>query len=80
MVRTVVLVRHGKAESAQKGREDASRPLTAAGLRAIKATYPKTFGLLEDADINIWTSPYTRAFQTAEVVSEVLGDGCIEGH
>lgn len=80
MVRTVVLVRHGKSESAQKGREDASRPLTAAGLRAIKATYPRTFGLLEGADIHIWTSPYTRAFQTAEVVSEAVGDGCIEGH
>lgn len=80
MVRTVVLVRHGKSESAQHSSEDASRPLTPAGLRAIKATYPKTFALLEDSDIHIWASPYTRAFQTAEVVSQVVGDGCIEGH
>lgn len=80
MVRTVVLVRHGKAESAQKGREDASRPLTPAGLRAIKATYPKTFALLEDSDVRIWSSPYTRAFQTAEVVSQIADDGSVEGH
>lgn len=80
MVRTVVLVRHGKSASAQSGSEDASRPLTPAGLRAIKATYPRTFALLEDSDVHIWTSPYSRAFQTAEVVSQVVGDGCIEGH
>lgn len=80
MVRTVVLVRHGKAQQAQRELEDAARPLTAAGRRAITATYPTTFSLLEDGDVHIWTSPYTRAFQTAEVISDIVGDGSIEGH
>lgn len=80
MVRTVVLVRHGKAQRAQRELEDAARPLTAAGRRAIAATYPRTFSLLDEDDVHIWTSPYTRAFQTAEVVSETVGDGSIEGH
>ncbi|MGI6591574.1 MAG: SixA phosphatase family protein [Eggerthellaceae bacterium] len=80
MVKTLVLVRHGKAQSRSKGLEDAVRPLTPAGLRAIKATYPKTFALLEKGDVHLWSSPYLRAFQTAQVVSDVVGDGNIEGH
>lgn len=80
MVKTVILVRHGKSQPLQNGCEDASRPLTPAGMRAIRATYPKVFALLESPDTRIWTSPYRRAFQTAEVISQVIGDENIEGH
>lgn len=80
MVKTLVLVRHGKAQSHSKGLEDAVRTLTPAGLRAIKATYAKTFSLLDKDDVHLWSSPYLRAFQTAQVIADLIEDGNIEGH
>ena len=71
MTTKVVLVRHGKAEKGF-GKFDIDRELTDAGLAALEAAYPRTFALLEGENPVIWTSPATRARQTAEVVADAL--------
>ncbi len=79
MVRTLVLVRHGKAEKAPDGSSDLYRELTPDGRHALEIAYPRTFSLLEDYDdINVWSSPAIRAMQTAQVVANVLGVDGIE--
>ena len=72
MTAKLVLVRHGKAEKGF-GKFDIDRELTDAGLAALEAAYPRTFALLEGESPVIWTSPATRARQTAEVVADALG-------
>ena len=71
MGKTLVLVRHGKAERVW-GKPDIDRELTEAGLAAIQAAYPRTFAPLMNENPIIWTSPATRAYQTAEVVADAL--------
>ncbi|MCR5392991.1 MAG: CHAD domain-containing protein [Olsenella sp.] len=79
MVRTLVLVRHGKAEKAQDDSSDLYRELTPDGRHALEIAYPRTFSLLEDYDdVNVWSSPAIRAMQTAQVVASVLGVDGIE--
>lgn len=79
MVRTLVLVRHGKAEKAPDDSSDAYRELTPDGRHALEIAYPRTFSLLEDYDdVNVWSSPAIRAMQTAQVVANVLGVDGIE--
>lgn len=73
MVKTLVLVRHGKAQPITAAPSDFDRELLPAGERALRKAYPKTFALLEDEpDIHIWSSPAARAIETAEVIGEVL--------
>lgn len=79
MVRTLVLVRHGKAEKAPDDSSDLYRELTPDGRHALEIAYPRTFSLLEDYDdVNVWSSPAIRAMQTAQVVANVLGVDGIE--
>lgn len=79
MVRTLVLVRHGKAEKAPDDSPDLYRELTPDGRHALEIAYPRTFSLLEDYDdVNVWSSPAIRAMQTAQVVANVLGVDGIE--
>lgn len=79
MVRTLVLVRHGKAEKAPDDSFDLYRELTPDGRHALEIAYPRTFSLLEDYDdVNVWSSPAIRAMQTAQVVANVLGVDGIE--
>ena len=74
MVRTLILVRHGKAEKAPDDSSDLYRELTPDGRHALEIAYPRTFSLLEDYDdVNVWSSPAIRAMQTAQVVANVLG-------
>lgn len=79
MVRTLVLVRHGKAENARDGSSDLCRELTPDGRHALEIAYPRTFSLLDDYDdVNVWSSPAIRAMQTAQVVATALGVDGIE--
>ena len=71
MGKKLVLVRHGKAEHVW-GKTDFDRELTAAGLNALQAAYPATFAPLANDKPIIWTSPATRARQTAETVADAL--------
>lgn len=73
MVQTLILMRHGKAEQCAATGNDADRALTDAGRRALEAALPKTVGLFDTtAPIRIWTSPLTRARQTASLLSSFL--------
>ena len=73
-VKTLVLVRHGKAVPRKESGDDEMRRLTDAGKRALAATYPETFRLLGDAgDIEVWSSPAMRTFETAQIIVETLG-------
>ncbi len=76
MVKTLVLVRHGKTEDVSESGADIDRRLTASGVRALEMTYPRNFSLLgEEPDVTIWCSPAVRALQTAGVVAEAV-DAC----
>ncbi len=74
MARTLVLVRHGKAERRSEGLEDSQRRLTPGGARALAAQFPKSFALLQEGPGTpcVWTSPAVRARQTAEEAAHVL--------
>ena len=66
MDRTLILVRHGRAERAQPGMADADRSLTPDGLAALAAPdgFARSFSLLgaeERTAALIWTSPALRA-------------------
>lgn len=79
MVKTLVLVRHGRAEKASEDSSDLYRELTPDGRHALEVAYPRTFSLLEDYDdVNVWSSPAIRAMQTAQVVANALGVDGIE--
>ena len=74
MIKTLVLVRHGKAQPISAAPSDFDRELLPKGERALRKAYPRTFTLLEgEPDIHIWSSPAARALGTAEVIGEVLG-------
>ncbi|MBP3893727.1 MAG: histidine phosphatase family protein [Atopobiaceae bacterium] len=75
MIRKLVLIRHGDAESRRLGETDAQRRLTARGLEALKRDYPARLAPLADdlADIHVWSSEAVRAEQTAQVVCDALG-------
>lgn len=75
MVSRLVLVRHAKTQQKELGMQDAERMLTTAGLFSIEASYPVTLQLLRDdpQGVQVWSSPATRARQTAEVIANALG-------
>lgn len=75
MARTLVLVRHGKAQTRSDERPDDRRTLTKAGRRALAARLPRQLSLLEppkDTTCQLWTSPAARAGQTADMIAEEL--------
>ena len=81
MVSRLVLVRHAKAKSRSAETTDEARKLAAAGKRSIDARYPLSLKLLSELDpdeLHIWSSPATRALQTAETVARVLGADGVE--
>ena len=81
MVSRLVLVRHGKAQERSGELTDIERQLTQAGRYALEARYPISLQLLSDeelGEVQIWSSPATRAMQTAEVIARALGIGGIE--
>ena len=74
--KTVVLVRHGKAQERSEARPDEARELTKAGRRALRAQLPRALSLLKvplDARLEVWTSSAARARQTADEVVRALG-------
>ena len=76
MAKTLVLVRHGKAQSRGLGLVDFERELTGAGKRALKEWLPKSARLMEQegaAAFELWASPAARTMQTAELVAKAWG-------
>ena len=75
MIRKLVLIRHGDAESRRLGESDAERRLTKRGLKALQDAYPTTLASLKEDldDLQVWSSEAVRARQTAEVACDALG-------
>ncbi len=68
----IYLLRHGIAEDARAGEPDSERSLTSEGKKKLRGV----LGVAADAGVRpslILTSPYRRAFQTAQIAAEVLG-------
>lgn len=74
MARTIVLVRHGKAQGARPGLSDSERPLVPGAAEALAETLPRAFALLDTGDeaARVWVSPALRACQTADEVTAAL--------
>lgn len=74
MARTIVLVRHGKAQGARPGLSDSERPLVPGAAEALAEALPRAFALLDAGDeaARVWVSPALRACQTADEVTAAL--------
>lgn len=74
MARTIVLVRHGKAQGARPGLPDSERPLVPGAAEALAEALPRAFALLDAGDeaARVWVSPALRACQTADEVTAAL--------
>jgi CHAD domain-containing protein/phosphohistidine phosphatase SixA len=71
MAKTVILVRHGKAQTEAAGESDAQRPLAGSGRRAVAAWFPRVVPLLDvrkGISVQVWASPAVRTRQTAAEV------------
>ena len=67
MGKTLVLMRHGKAQPRDLGIPDDERTLTRAGTRALAARLPQNVRLWgKHARTAVWTSPAVRCRQTAD--------------
>jgi phosphohistidine phosphatase len=68
----LLLIRHGPAgersEWARTGNPDSERPLTVEGREAMRLAAPALRGLVGKLDV-LATSPFTRAYQTADIVA-----------
>lgn len=76
MAKTIVLLRHGKAQERSEEIADGARTLTKAGQRALRAGLPRALSLLGERDLGslaVWSSSATRTLQTAEEASAILG-------
>ena len=67
----LLLIRHGPAgdRSAWNG-PDSERPLTVEGREVMRLAVPALPGLVPKVDV-LATSPFTRAYETAEIVAQV---------
>ncbi len=72
-------VRHGRAEDreAWAPRDDRLRPLTDDGLARMRLSAERMAALKVNPDV-IFTSPLTRALQTAEILAGALGAPLVE--
>ncbi len=75
-VKTLILMRHGKAVPGYDGQPDIERELSEAGKRALKASLPAMLVQLPSnaGDIAILRSPAVRTVQTAELLASALKD------
>ena len=73
MGKTLVLMRHGKAQPRDLGIPDDERTLTRAGERALAARLPQNLRLWgKHARTAVWTSPAVRCRQTADALATAL--------
>lgn len=77
----LILVRHGKAGERSEEQDDSTRALTADGRKKLLKTLPALCGLIRDpGKVQIWSSPLTRAAQTADIMAGLLGQQLIICH
>ena len=71
----VILLRHGIAEDVSEDRTDFGRRLTKEGIRKLRKRLPNLKPLITyPEETMIWTSPLVRAKETAEILSEAIGE------
>lgn len=69
----LILIRHGQAEASSTDGSDFRRALTPAGRERLENAYPSLARYLNaKASCEVWTSPKTRALQTAEVLCRYM--------
>jgi len=69
----LILIRHGKAEKLTSGMHDFDRELTGAGRREVKDAVAGIALYIEPGSrVQVWTSPLTRARQTARILADGL--------
>lgn len=76
MAKTLILVRHGKAQPRSNDRLDEARELTAAGRRALAAHLPRAFALANAEELEsaqVWVSPALRTRQTGDIIAKAIG-------
>lgn len=69
----IILMRHGTAEPAGDGEDNRNRRLTSKGVRGAERTADLLRSLLKGARLTIYTSPYRRTKETAEIVAKNCG-------
>ncbi|MBM6614670.1 CHAD domain-containing protein [Desemzia sp. RIT804] len=75
MKQQIWLFRHGIAESKNNDKPDYDRALTPKGKKELESSVPNLRYLLDtQRPIFIWSSPLTRACETAEIISQALGN------
>jgi phosphohistidine phosphatase len=67
----IILVRHAEAEDRALGKPDPERTLVDAGRNAARAT-GRALAALKVAPQCVVTSPYPRAYETAEIIAHAL--------
>ncbi|MDT7862335.1 MAG: phosphohistidine phosphatase SixA [Saccharolobus sp.] len=70
---TLLIVRHGEAEPQINGKDDKDRRLIKKGIKQMR----RVANFLDSMDYTIdrvFTSPYIRAYQSAEVILDELGE------
>ena len=70
-MRYLIFVRHGEAEALSKA--DATRHLTEKGREDVRRSFEVLKDYLKDKDFKIYSSPVTRAVESAEEGSKILG-------
>ena len=69
MILDLILLRHGIAEDVSSDNLDASRRLTEKGKRKLQENLPILLPFIDsDNSIEVWTSPLTRAKETADIL------------
>lgn len=69
------LFRHGIAEKKNSDQKDTDRALTSKGKKELEASVPNLRYLLDTQhSVLIWSSPLTRAYETAEFISQAFGN------
>ena len=72
--RFVCFFRHGIAENKEVVEEDFNRTLTSEGRKKLEYSAPNLHYLINmEKEILIWSSPLSRAVETAEIISRSLG-------
>ncbi len=75
----LILIRHGKAQERSAAMEDANRALTDNGKNNLLKSLPNLKLLIKNLDeAHIWSSRFTRAAQTAELISKIFNIQNIE--
>ncbi|BDC18931.1 phosphohistidine phosphatase SixA [Acidianus sp. HS-5] len=69
---TLIIVRHGEAEPQMDGKDDKDRKLVKKGIKQMK----RVASFLDELDYafdKVFTSPYIRAYQSAETILDEMG-------